>query len=463
MPENNVLIQALREALAAAPQNTVLRKHLAELLLEQGSFAEAEKEYRQILETTPDDREVKLLLSQTFIQQQKWMIALVILEKLLQESNPPAQAFQMSAKAYFETGNHKQAAATYRQAVQLDPTLADSTLEEKLRPHMPAAQAEPDERIKVPIEDWIPDSDMSLERSKISFQDIGGMEDLKEEIRIKIIHPLNHPEIYKAYGKKIGGGILMYGPPGCGKTLLARATAGEVNSYFLSIGIHDVMDMWLGQSERNLHNLFEMARRYKPCVIFIDELDALGANRTDLRQSAGRNTINQLLVELDGLESSNDGILVLAATNSPWHIDPAIRRAGRFDQVIFVPPPDLAARHAILQVLLRDKPTGNIDLDQLAKRTSGLSGADLKAVIERAVEDKLREALKRGVPTPLETNDLAKTAKTVKPSTKDWFATARNYAIYSNESGLYDDVISYLDKNNDDGNLLSKLAFWRDQ
>jgi len=320
----------------------------------------------------------------------------------------------------------------------------------------------PDERIKVPLEDWIPQSNLPVERVKIAFKDVGGMDRLKEEIQIKIIHPLNHPEIYQAYGKAIGGGILLYGPPGCGKTHLARATAGEVNAYFLNIGIHDVLNMYLGQSEQNLHQLFELARRYKPCVIFIDEVDALGANRTDMRQSAGRYTINQLLSELDGMGASNEGILVLAATNAPWHLDPALRRAGRFDQVIFVPPPDLPARIAILQVMLRDKPTQNIDYEQIAKRTGGLSGADLKAIVDRAVEDKVRDALKRGIPAPLETSDLARAAKTVKPSTKDWFATARNYAVYSNESGSYDDVLTYLDQNEDSG-LLSKLAFWRDE
>jgi len=136
----------------------------------------------------------------------------------------------------------------------------------------------------------------------------------------------------------------MYGPPGCGKTYVARATAGEIKAGFLSVGINDVLDMWIGNSERNLHELFESARTHKPCVLFFDEVDALGAARSDMRHHAGRQLINQFLAEMDGVKTSNEGVLILAATNAPWHLDPAFRRPGRFDRILFVPPPDAAAR-----------------------------------------------------------------------------------------------------------------------
>jgi SpoVK/Ycf46/Vps4 family AAA+-type ATPase len=283
-----------------------------------------------------------------------------------------------------------------------------------------------------------------LERPRISFAEVGGMEDLKDEIRMKIIHPLTHQELYQAYGKSTGGGILMYGPPGCGKTYLARATAGEVKASFLSVGLHDVMEMWIGQSERNLHELFEHARRNRPCVLFFDEVDALGASRVDMRHSAGRQVINQFLSELDGVEYSNEGVLILAATNAPWHLDSAFRRPGRFDRIIFVPPPDQPARAAVLTILLKGKPLDAVDYGALAGRTTEFSGADLKAVVETAVEAKLAEAIKRGAPTPLTTKDLKAAAKRLKPTTKEWFATARNYALYSNQGGFYDDILRYL-------------------
>jgi SpoVK/Ycf46/Vps4 family AAA+-type ATPase len=283
-----------------------------------------------------------------------------------------------------------------------------------------------------------------MERPRITFEQVGGMDSLKDEIRTKIIFPLEQPELYAAYGKAAGGGILLYGPPGCGKTHLARATAGQVRAAFLAVGINDVLDMFLGQSERNLHEFFETARRHRPCVLFFDEVDAIGANRTDLRGSAGRTVVNQFLAELDGSESSNDGLLVLGATNAPWHLDPALRRPGRFDRVLFVPPPDQPARAAILDVLLAGKPVGDVDTHAIAARTDGFSGADLRGIVDLAIEEKLRAAISDHIPRPLVTRDLLDAAKGTVPTTREWFATARNYVLYANQGGLYDAVRPYL-------------------
>lgn len=429
----NPLIDGLREALSLTPNNIALRKHLADLLLQEGEVAEAEKEYRQVLLLNPHDETVKFGLAQGFFQQEKWMMALVILEELAKMPNARPEVLTLTAEAYAKIGQQNEAQRLQQQA---DAQALAQT---------PVPTENVEEPIAVPVEDWVrPNHDGRVERSKITFKDVGGMDKIKEQIRLKIIHPLNHPEIYKAYGKSIGGGILLYGPPGCGKTHLARATAGEVNAAFISMGIHDVLNMYLGQSEHNLHGLFELARSNRPCVLFIDEIDALGASRTDMRQSAGRHLINQLLSEMDGIDNANDGLLILAATNAPWHLDSALLRPGRFDRIIFVPPPDSIARGAILEVLLREKPVSKMDFEQIAKKTEGFSGADLKGLIDQAIEMKLEEAIKKGVPSPLESGDLLKSAKRVKPSTKDWFATARNYAVYANQSGLYDEILDYL-------------------
>ncbi|HEX5242271.1 MAG TPA: ATP-binding protein, partial [Tepidisphaeraceae bacterium] len=301
-----------------------------------------------------------------------------------------------------------------------------------------------DGKIRANWEDSESQTEIEVERPRIDFSAVGGMDALKDEIRMKIIHPMEHPELYKAYGKSAGGGILMYGPPGCGKTHLARATAGQIKSGFMSVGISDVLDMWIGRSERNLHELFEQARRNKPCILFFDEVDALAASRADMRQSSGRHLINQFLSDMDGIQSSNDGVLILAATNAPWHVDHAFRRPGRFDRILFVPPPDAPARAAILRLLTKGKPVENIDYDHLARKTAEFSGADLKAVIDLAVEAKLKEAMKAGIPKPLTTRDLGNAVGQVKPSTREWFSTARNYAMYSNQGGTYDDVLKYL-------------------
>ena len=472
---------ALRDALRLSPDNAPLLLHVAETVLRHSGFVEAEALFKRALAIDPHNAVAKLGLATAFFQQGKQGPALVIVENLEQLPPVPPRAFLLHARLALQAGEPTLAARHYARARETDPALVDLALEAELGAHLPkrpvpalpkvnssatsfSAQrppadedgppppdavenehAESEERERLPVGD-LPASVSAdePERPATTFADVGGMESMKEEIRMKIILPLRQPNLFKSYGKKVGGGILLYGPPGCGKTFLARATAGEVQAGFLAIGISDVLDMWIGQSEKNLHAIFEQAREHRPCVLFFDEVDALGANRTDMLRSGGRQIINQFLSELDGVASSNEGVLVLAATNAPWHLDPAFRRPGRFDRILFVPPPDLAARAVILRLQLRGKPAEEIDFEALAKKADGFSGADLKAVVDLAVEGKLREAMQAGVVRPLTARDLADAIKRHKPTVRDWFDTARNHALYANQSGLYDDILAHL-------------------
>ena len=444
-PSGEDALQALREALRLSPNNTPLRQHLADLLLASGRAAEAETEYREALAQAPDHAGLKLGLARAFHQQGKNSHALALIEALIKTSDAPARAFVLHARLLIGIGEIEQAVVQYRRAVEKDPATADSALAATLGIDADEQQSEVVEgRVRNAWDQADTPLGAEVERPRINFKDVGGMEALKEEIRLKIIHPLAHPELYRAYGKAVGGGILLYGPPGCGKTHLARATAGEIRAGFIAVGINDVLDMWIGNSERNLHELFEQARRNRPCVLFFDEVDALGASRSDMRHHAGRQLINQFLAEMDGVKASNEGVLILAATNAPWHLDSAFRRPGRFDRVLFVPPPDLAARADILRLLCHGKPMQDLDYEQLARKTEHFSGADLKAVVDVAVEGKLAEAMKAGVPKPLTTRDLLSAAAKLKATTREWFATARNYALYSNQGGVYDDILKYL-------------------
>jgi len=436
-------IKALREALKHSPENAPLRKHLAETLLGFGRPAEAEREAREAIAAAPSDHSIKILLARIYLRLDRSSQAIVILEDLAKnraEALTPAIRI-LYADALNRVGEDDRARFQYKQAIDADPSVADAALAEKLGARANAPADAHDEDDDAPTDR---PAAAEIERPKITFADVGGMERVKEEIRLKIIHPLTHPDLYKAYGKSIGGGILMYGPPGCGKTHLARATAGEVKARFIAVGINDVLNMWMGESERNLHEIFEQARSARPCVLFFDEVDALGAARADLRHSAGRQLINQFLAELDGLQAANEGLLILAATNAPWHVDSAFRRPGRFDRILFIPPPDAPARVGILKIVLNGKPVENIDYDLLAKKTEGFSGADLKNLIDVTIEGKLREAMKKGIPEPIRNADLLAAAKGLKPSTHEWFSTAKNYALFSNQGGLYDDVLDHL-------------------
>eukprot|EP01136_Pigoraptor_vietnamica_P002091 Opistho-1_new@29558 len=374
----------------------------------------------------------------SFFKLEKYSSCVIVLEELYTQSSLNQESMALLALAYLRDRDIANAQKTYQLVIAKNPSFSHEELDSVLRSRStPGDDFEDDE-------DYDDDEDYFMEKPTVNFSDVGGMSDVKREVDLKIIQPLKHQELYASYGKKIGGGILLYGPPGCGKTFLAQATAGEIDSNFISIGLNDILDMWVGNSEKNLHDFFERARRNTPCLIFFDEIDALGASRSDMRNSSSRHLINQFLQELDGISANNDGILIIGATNAPWHLDPAFRRPGRFDRIIFVPPPDDTAREEIFKLKLSGKPIESIDYRSLAKKTVGFSGADINAVIDLAIEGKLEESFKDGIPQPLTTKNLINASSKRSSSTSEWFRTAKNYALYANESGLYDSILSYL-------------------
>jgi SpoVK/Ycf46/Vps4 family AAA+-type ATPase len=282
---------------------------------------------------------------------------------------------------------------------------------------------------------------------KTRFVHIAGMDDLKKSIRLQIIEPFINPGLFAKFRKKAGGGILLYGPPGCGKTMLARAVANECNASFLAIGISEILTAWLGESERNLALMFEKARSQKPCVMFFDELDALAFARSKASSDTSRKIVNEFLSQLDGFEKGNDQVLILAATNMPWDVDPAMKRPGRFARQVFVPPPDAVARARIIELALESVPHGPVDTTALANATEQFSGADVDALVERAKEYVLSEYLETRREREISQDDLTRATAELIPSTQDWLRTARNLVKYAGGDDTYRDLERYLKAN----------------
>ncbi|MFI7129009.1 AAA family ATPase [Nonomuraea sp. NPDC050153] len=451
-------LQALREAARLSPDNLPLRRHLAEQLLAKGYLADAEAEFRSALLLAPKDPDISTGLAEAFVRQSAHGAALSALEPFLASPGYPPRMGVLAARALLGEGDFGRAAYRYHEAVSRDQSVADPELAARLStppaPSVPAssmpAPSVPASSVPAPPAHHAPPVDSpasaEVERSKVTFADVAGMDAVKEALRVKLLLPLQQPELFAAFGKRAGGGVLMYGPPGAGKTHLARAAAGELGAAFVNVGLSDILDMYIGSSERNLRATFDLARRNRPCVLFFDEVDALAARRSDMRQAHTRQLVNQFLAELDGVDQdANEGVLVLAATNAPWYIDVAFRRPGRFDQLVFVPPPDASARAAILRLLCRDKPLAEMDFDAVARITDHFVGADLKGVVDRAVEAKLHQSISAGRPIPMTTNDLLTVAQGTRPTAvREWLATARNYVLHANESGAWDELMPWI-------------------
>jgi SpoVK/Ycf46/Vps4 family AAA+-type ATPase len=409
--KTNPALDAVRAAVDADPENVELRAHLASLLVIEGDNASARHEAELVLGKVPDHREA-LGVAADAAEQLGELVAATGYRRLQTAlsglSSPPIEEPATEVEEQTEpTRLH-----AVRQKLRAGPGSIEGNVSE-------------------------------VERPVIKLEDVGGMENVKRRLRTAFLAPLENPALRRMYGMSLRGGLLLYGPPGCGKTFIARATAGELGARFIGVGLHDILDMWLGESEKNLHELFESARKAAPCVLFFDEVDALGRKRSQLTHSAGREVVVQFLSELDSFGSENEGVFVLAATNHPWDVDSALRRPGRFDRMILVLPPDEPAREAILRFHMRERPLGDIDFETLATATDLFSGADLAHLCESAAESALEDSIASGTPRPIEMVDFESSLEDVRPSTLPWLHTARNFAEFSGEGG-YDDLLAYL-------------------
>jgi AAA+ superfamily predicted ATPase len=419
MDDQHAVIASLRNAVKALPDDLALRMHLARLLLTAGHPDEAVTHLGAILQADPANSD-----------------ALTLLASRHAGASAAAEATAAAAPT-----------VPASPVVPAQPAAFDwAEAEAELSDVLPPMFITPDGTSAGTGEGSRADSAFDAQRPGLVLADVAGMVEVKSRLEAAFLAPMRNPELRKLYGKSLRGGLLLYGPPGCGKTFIARAVAGELGARFMAVSFADVVDMYVGSSERNIHEIFETARENSPCVIFLDEVDAIGQKRSQLRSTPMRSAVNQLLLELDDVTGGNDGVFVLAATNHPWDIDSALRRPGRLDRTLLVLPPDEEARAAVFRYHLRDRPVAGIQLAALAASTDGYSAADIAHICESAAEMALLDSARTGQVRMIGQDDLVAAAGQVRPSLGPWFESARNVALFANDGGSYDELAAYLKK-----------------
>ena len=421
---NEQLLTSLRHALAASPGDSALRLHVAEMLHAEGRNPEALAEVNTVIQAEPSN-----------------VAALGLLGKIVSGLSAPVAAEPVAATVEVPPA----APAAVDAAADSDRAPADDGFD------WDKASRELGEQLPAPFAIGMDEEESGIapiepEAPAVTLADVGGLENVKARLNESFLAPMRHSEIAKAFGKSLRGGLLLYGPPGCGKTFLARAVAGELGARFMSVVMTDVLSSYMGQTEKNLKAVFDSARAETPTVLFLDEVDALGMRRGSLTGSATwlRQMVNQLLLEMDSMAGDNDGLYILAATNHPWDLDEALLRPGRLDRTVLVTPPDAAARTAILHYHLKKRPIAGIDLPALTRRTENLSGADLEHLCVTAAEKAMMESIAANEIIPLNMGHMELALAEVKASTLPWLESARNVVRFSNDHGRYDELAGYL-------------------
>ncbi|MFH1788356.1 MAG: tetratricopeptide repeat protein [Candidatus Altiarchaeota archaeon] len=414
-----------------------------------GEFDKAIEHFDKALELKPDLLESYFNRGLAYTRKQEYDKALADLNKVVGLNPNLAEAYYTRGLVYEYQQNYSKAISDYDRALQIDPGYSRAqTQKDVAKSKMSAGSSgggggggggapqpatggdgKPEEGAVTQFE--------VLKKPNMGFKDVAGLERTKELIKDYIVYPLMEPELARKYGTKAGGGVLFYGPPGTGKTYIAKASAGECAASFIAVKISDIVDMYAGNTEKNLHAAFETARKNKPCILFFDEVDGMGGKRDDMQQSFERRAINQFLTEMDGVEYDNEGVLCVGATNAPWDVDSALRRAGRFSRSIYFEEPDHKTRVALFKLNLKGRPVDpKLNLGRLSRLTEGFSGADVKEVCNAAAGIPWKEALKTRKERSIRFSDFIKATSgkhAVTSSLPAWYSSVKKFLIEEEE------------------------------
>jgi len=457
-------LDSLRLAVSQSPDNVPLLLLYGQACLEESakpddndpaSLAEAERSFQRVLELDARQREARLGIARILFGRGKVDEAAVRAESLLRENLKFAPAHLFLSRLYLSENDRQKAAEHYEEAVAADGSVSDRGLEKQLGRELRGGEGrravagsnsssqenshkssdlsedEPTDDFDLPFDENLPAEypppfpPREPIKSQVLFQHVGGYEGVKDTLRLRMLHPLQRPDLCRSFGRKTGGSVLLYGPPGTGKSLMAEAIAGESRANYLSVGIHEIVDPYFGPLERNLHQLFDYARTNTPAVVFLDHLETLGSQRHHPGQI--RTLSATLLDETDFSIPGNEGLIVVASTDSPWLIDPSLLRPGRFGRPLYMGPPSAEERMAIIAICAAQRPVADLDVAALVAATQGFTGAEIEEVFEIAGDACIREAVLTGNLGATTTEALVAASQTIVPGFKIWLRQAREH------------------------------------
>jgi len=415
---------------------------------EKGDFDSAIANYDKAIDLDPTYEKAYYNRGLAYACKEDYDRAISDINRVIELKPDFAEAYYILGLAYEYKNMPDNAIEAYNRALKLNPGFKDAqnrleltlSKKEKMEKEKASAAAGPAKvgGGEAKIEDGQIKEVAFLEKPKINFSAVAGMETMKNTIIKYIVWPFKDPKLAEKYGMKAGGGVLLYGPPGCGKTFIAKATAGECQTNFINAKISDIVDMYAGNTEKNLHKVFVTARQAAPAIIFFDEVEALGGKREGEQQQHMKMAVNQMLAEMDGIEGTTENVLVMAATNMPWDVDPALRRSGRFGNTIYIPPPDMKSRKAIFQLECKNRPVTRIAWQRLALATWGYSSADIKQIVKEAAMIPWEQEFKTGKGRNISTGDFIRVIKQRKNTLAPWYQLVEKEIVGKKETQYID-------------------------
>ncbi|MCL5434245.1 MAG: AAA family ATPase [Candidatus Marsarchaeota archaeon] len=425
-------------------------------LFEDSKFDDAIKEYITAIEMDPSYADAYFNKALTERIMHKYDEAKRDLEKVIELQPKSPDAPLLYGDIEESCNDYLGARHWYERSLSIDPTYAQAKerlehLEALMHPES-KAQGEPqasrgvqfqEEQKEVIEEGQI--KKVAFYKSNIKFDSVIGLDKIKKYLHDNVILAMQHPELFKKYGKKLGLGLLLYGPPGVGKTHVVNAIAGESGANVIIARVNQIVDMYTGNTEKNLHAIFQQAREHTPCIIFFDELDALGVKRGGGQEggesSALRLAVNQFLVEMNGVEANPEGLFVIGATNQPWDIDPALKRSGRFGDSVYLPPPKHKDRKKLFEFYTRDKPRSRLSFGRLSRATIGYSPADIWRISDKAAMRPLLHEYEKKKEAKLTMKDMMAVLKdkdTNGSSLDEWYSMVKKDVISKTETQMVD-------------------------